>query len=48
MFSGKSTVQSIMKYSEDLDTMFLAWIEANKKHPEGRYLTYDEFPTRFV
>lgn len=28
--------------------MFLAWMEANKKYPEGRTLTYAEFPTKFT
>ena len=28
--------------------MFMAWMEANKAFPEGRNLTYAEFPTKFV
>ncbi|KAK9756878.1 hypothetical protein RND81_01G126800 [Saponaria officinalis] len=30
------------------ETMFLAWMECNKEHPEARTLTYNEFPSRFV
>jgi hypothetical protein len=30
------------------DTKFLAWMEANKKYPEAKDLTYGEFPLKFV
>ena len=29
-------------------TMFIAWMETNKAVPEGKNLTYAEFPTKFV
>jgi hypothetical protein len=29
-------------------TKFTAWMDANKKYPEARNLTYGEFPTKFV
>ncbi|MCI25274.1 helicase-like protein, partial [Trifolium medium] len=29
-------------------TKFLAWLDANKKYPEARDLTYSEFPMKFV
>ncbi|XP_047949399.1 uncharacterized protein LOC125195266 [Salvia hispanica] len=48
----------IFEESEDLDDVlnrktiheskFLAWMQANKKYPEGRDLTYGEYPTKFV
>jgi len=28
-------------------TKFLAWMEANKKYPEARILTYNQFPKKF-
>jgi hypothetical protein len=31
-----------------IDTMFLAWFNANLQYEEGRSLLYSEFPTRFV
>ncbi|XP_058733993.1 uncharacterized protein LOC131605682, partial [Vicia villosa] len=30
------------------NTKFLAWMEANKKYEEGRNLTYNQFPLKFV
>ncbi|XP_058729905.1 uncharacterized protein LOC131601957 [Vicia villosa] len=48
MFSESNSVESVLNRSEEIDTMFLAWFEANKKFPDGRDLTYGEFPTRFV
>lgn len=30
------------------NTMFLAWMEANKKYEQGRSLTYVNFPSTFV
>ncbi|XP_004501122.1 uncharacterized protein, partial [Cicer arietinum] len=48
MYSENYSIQSVVARNEELDTMFLAWFEANKKYPEGRELTYAEFPTRFV
>ncbi|XP_073049645.1 uncharacterized protein [Primulina eburnea] len=48
----------ISSYSDEISTvldrntinqsMFLAWMEANKKYPEARELTYAELPMKFV
>lgn len=47
-FPENTTLQSVVSNNEEVDTMFLAWFEANKKYPAGRELTYVEYPTRFV
>lgn len=47
-FNDHDEIEEVINRSEGLDTMFLAWFDANKIYPEGRDLTYSEFPTRFV
>lgn len=48
LFLENQSIQEIIKRNEENVTMFLAWMEANKKFPEERELTYGEFPKRFV
>jgi hypothetical protein len=31
-----------------MGTMFTAWMEANKRYPQGRHLTYAQYPTMFT
>lgn len=47
-FNDHDEIEKVVKKSEGLDTMFLAWFDANKIYTDGRGLTYAEFPTRFV
>jgi hypothetical protein len=48
LFEEYGTIGSVVSRYEEVNTMFLAWFEANVKYPEGKDLTYAEFPTRFV
>ncbi|XP_057430864.1 uncharacterized protein LOC130723720 [Lotus japonicus] len=47
-FRDYERIDRVVERSETLDTMFLAWFEANKKYPAGRNLTYAKFPQMFV
>ena len=47
-FHDYDPLTDVVKKNEEADTMFLAWFEANRKFPEGRNLTYAEFPTKFT
>jgi hypothetical protein len=48
MFEENDDIRSVVMRNEDRMTMFLAWFDANRRYPEGRDLTYVEFPSRFV
>jgi hypothetical protein len=48
IFKDSSKLTNVLKYNEKLGTMFLAWMDANKKYPQGRHLTYSQFPTMFT
>ncbi|GAU30751.1 hypothetical protein TSUD_145490 [Trifolium subterraneum] len=47
-FDDNSQLQNVVSYRESIDTMFLAWFNANLEYEEGRALTYAEFPSKFV
>lgn len=47
-FKDHETIDDVLRRSKENETMFLAWMVANKKYPEARHLTYGEFPARFV
>ncbi|MCI03859.1 ATP-dependent DNA helicase PIF1, partial [Trifolium medium] len=47
-FNDGSSLHNVVSYREMIDTMFLAWFNANMEYEEGRDLTYAEFPSKFV
>ncbi|XP_020090993.1 uncharacterized protein LOC109712000 isoform X3 [Ananas comosus] len=48
VFDDDEPIDSIVGRTGNNQTMFLAWMEANKNFEEARNLTYGEFPTKFV
>nr|CAD1824599.1 unnamed protein product [Ananas comosus var. bracteatus] len=48
VFDDDEPIDSIVGRTGNNQTMFLAWMEANKNFDEARNLTYGEFPTKFV
>ncbi|XP_016195611.1 uncharacterized protein LOC107636628 [Arachis ipaensis] len=48
IFDDRDTISSILVRNKDLVTMFIAWMLANRVYPEGKDLTYVEFPRHFV
>ncbi|CAH9119974.1 unnamed protein product, partial [Cuscuta epithymum] len=48
LFSDGDQLDKVLDRKSVKDSMFLAWMEANKKYPEARSLTYAEFPQKFV
>jgi hypothetical protein len=48
IFSDDASIEDIVDKPYAKITKFLAWMDANKKYPYARTLTYSEFPTKFV
>lgn len=48
VFSEEAQIDEVLARPSVKQTMFLEWMEANKKFPEARCLTYAQFPTKFV
>jgi hypothetical protein len=48
MFTDTSKLTSVVARNRERRTMFLAWMEANKKYSSGRTLTYVQFPSKFT
>ncbi|XP_072088186.1 uncharacterized protein [Arachis hypogaea] len=48
IFDDRDTISSILVRNKELVTMFIAWMLANRVYPEGKDLTYVEFPRHFV
>ncbi|KAL1371277.1 hypothetical protein AAHE18_01G120100 [Arachis hypogaea] len=48
IFKDDDDLEEIVEEEEGKCTMFLAWMEANKKFEAGQTLTYAEFPNQFV
>jgi hypothetical protein len=48
IFNDKERLDEVLDKVKKRDTMFLAWMEANKKFELGRSLTYSQFPSLFV
>ncbi|MCH81881.1 helicase-like protein, partial [Trifolium medium] len=48
IFPDEASIEDIVAKPYAKHTKFLAWMDANKKYPHARDLTYSEFPTRFV
>ncbi|XP_075481272.1 uncharacterized protein LOC142521983 [Primulina tabacum] len=47
-FSDSDEISIVLDRPTINQSMFLAWMEANKKYPEVRELTYAELPMKFV
>lgn len=47
-WKDEDDINLVLERNEGLQTMFLAWFEANKKYEDGRGLTYAEFPSKLV
>ncbi|XP_031116717.1 uncharacterized protein LOC116020381 [Ipomoea triloba] len=47
-FDENAPIDVIVERHTVKHSMFLAWLEANKKYPEAKQLTYAEMPTKFV
>ncbi|XP_027357259.1 uncharacterized protein LOC113866646 [Abrus precatorius] len=47
-FRDDEGIDDIFNKNKDKDTMFIAWMEANKVYPEVKELTYAEFPNKFI
>ncbi|CAA0825292.1 Unknown protein, partial [Striga hermonthica] len=47
-YPDEVTIDEVVKKNKDAGSKFLAWMEANKKYPEARKLTYVEAPTKFT
>jgi hypothetical protein len=48
IFPDEASIEEIVAKPYAKYTKFLAWMDANKKYPEARDLTYGEFPGKFV
>ncbi|XP_075492602.1 uncharacterized protein LOC142530668 [Primulina tabacum] len=48
IFSDSDEISTVLDRPTINQSMFLAWMEANKKYPETRELTYAELPMKFV
>jgi hypothetical protein len=48
IFPDDASIEDIVSKAYAKRTKFIAWMEANKKYPYARELTYAEFPTKFV
>ncbi|XP_058784626.1 uncharacterized protein LOC131659455 [Vicia villosa] len=48
IFPDDASIEEVVNKPHIDSTKFLAWMDANKKYPEARNLTYSEFPTKFV
>jgi hypothetical protein len=48
VFKDTSALDAVLRSNKDMGTMFLGWMDANKKYAEGRSLTYTKFPSMFT
>lgn len=48
LYEENQSIDDVIDKAKAKTTKFLAWMEANKKYPEARSLTYSQFPTKFV
>ncbi|XP_020961168.1 ATP-dependent DNA helicase PIF1-like [Arachis ipaensis] len=48
IFKDDDDLEEIVEEEEGKCTMFVAWMEANKKFEAGQTLTYAEFPNQFI
>lgn len=47
-YADDDSIEQVVQRNQEVDTMFISWFDANWIYTDGRYLTYSEFPTRFV
>jgi hypothetical protein len=48
VYPDEASIEEIISKPYAKYTKFLAWMDANKKYPYARTLTYGEFPAKFV
>jgi hypothetical protein len=48
VFHDNASIENIVRKEGVRQTKFTEWMEANKKYPTARELTYGDFPTKFV
>lgn len=48
LFGDDDPIDAVMERSRVHKSKFMAWMEANKKYPEAKELTYAQFPSKFV
>jgi hypothetical protein len=48
VFQDDAILEDVLDVNKEKNTMFLAWMEANKEFSCGRSLTYTQFPSMFV
>jgi hypothetical protein len=48
VFRDTTDLEDVLARNINKNTMFLAWMEANREYELGRNLTYCQFPTKFV
>jgi hypothetical protein len=48
VFREDSNLESVLARNREKNTMFLAWMAANRKYRSGRNLTYTKYPSKFV
>jgi hypothetical protein len=48
VFRDTTDLEDVLARNINRNTMFLAWMEANRDYDCGRHLTYCQFPTKFV
>ncbi|KAF7835655.1 PIF1-like helicase [Senna tora] len=48
IFRDDDSIEYVVDRPNVHKTKFLAWMDANKKYPEARELTYAQFPTKFI
>ncbi|KAK9675816.1 hypothetical protein RND81_11G033300 [Saponaria officinalis] len=48
IYNEFDSLDVVLEKSSIEETMFLAWMECNKKYQEAKNLTYVEFPSKFV
>lgn len=48
VFEANKNIEDVMNRKNAQMTKFLAWMDANKKYPEAKNLTYYQFPFKFV
>ena len=47
-FNDDDQIDNVVDFNAEVNTMFLAWFEANKTYAEDKELTYVEFTTILV
>lgn len=48
VFGDDDHIESVLDKQNISNTKFLAWMDANKRYPEAKKITYSQFPLKFV